>query len=253
MSNEIIVKDKRGQMPAVDQTDNSTAVMKIIERAATNPQVDIDKMERLMAMQERIFERDARMAYNVDMANMQSAMPVIAENGAIVVGKDVRSRYAKFEDIIKAIQPLLQEHGFSVSFKSNFVDNMLEVTGIISHRGGHSEQTTMKLPFDSSGSKNNVQAIGSSVSYGKRYCICMLLNIATGGEDNEDNDGNDVPQTPVFVTDKDIKALKKAAKAVGKDEKYICEKANIKTIDMLLMSRYAPCMNHLQSLMENKQ
>jgi hypothetical protein len=48
----------------------------------------------------------------------------------------------------------------------------------------------MELPFDNSGSKNTVQAIGSSVSYGKRYVLCMLLNISTGGEDN---DGNGAP------------------------------------------------------------
>ena len=42
------------------------------------------------------------------------------------------------------------------------------------------------LPLDTSGSKNGVQAVGSTVSYGKRYAICALLNISTG----DDTDGN---------------------------------------------------------------
>ncbi|MNO71030.1 ERF superfamily protein [compost metagenome] len=63
----------------------------------------------------------------------------------------------------------------------------MSVTGILMHRAGHREQTTMLLPLDTSGSKNAVQALGSSVSYGKRYVLCALLNITTRGEDDDGN------------------------------------------------------------------
>lgn len=42
----------------------------------------------------------------------------------------------------------------------------------------------MLLPADTSGSKNAVQAFGSSTSYGKRYVLCALLNITTRGQDD---------------------------------------------------------------------
>jgi hypothetical protein len=74
-----------------------------------------------------------------------------------------------------------------VAFKSNFVDGQLEITGTLSHKFGHHESTTMRLPFDDTGSKNNVQAIGSSVSYGKRYVYCMLLNINITEDDDDGN------------------------------------------------------------------
>lgn len=243
----LVTKEESKELAAPLPANESAAMLQIISTAAMNPEVDIDKMERMMVMHEKLLNRDAQMAYNSAMSKLQSELPTITENGQIEVNKVIRSKYAKFEDINEAIRPLLKKHGFSVSFKSDFVEQMLDVTGIISHKQGHSEQTTMRLPFDTSGSKNNVQAIGSSVSYGKRYCVCMLLNIATGGEDN---DGNTMPETPLFVTEKDIKQLIGAAKSVGQDEKYICKKANIPSIDKLLVSRYAPCMNHLQSLME---
>ena len=60
----------------------------------------------------------------------------------------------------------------------------MTVTGVLMHRAGHSMRTSMTLPFDTSGSKNAVQAIGSSVSYGKRYVISAMLNIATRKEDD---------------------------------------------------------------------
>jgi hypothetical protein len=43
----------------------------------------------------------------------------------------------------------------------------------------------MILPHDSTGSKNAVQAVGSSTSYGKRYTACALLNITSRGEDDD--------------------------------------------------------------------
>lgn len=58
---------------------------------------------------------------------------------------------------------------------------------MLSHRAGHREVTSIVLPVDTSGSKNGVQAVASSVSYGKRYTAGLLLNITTTGEDDDGN------------------------------------------------------------------
>lgn len=173
----------------IAQPTREDAVLAVISRAATDPNVDIDKMERLLAMQERITAGQALAAYNADMSSMQARMPTISKDAKIMNkdGVSVRSYYATFENIVSTIRPLLDEFGFSVTFKTSFEGGTLHVTGRISHRAGHSEQTTIALPFDPSGNKNDVQAIGSSVSYGKRYALCMLLNITTGGEDDDGN------------------------------------------------------------------
>lgn len=163
------------------------AIVSMIERAAADPRVDMDKMERLLAMQERILDRNARMAYSTALATMQPLMPVITERGGIK-NKDgqFQSRYALWEDINDAIKPLLAQHGFALSFRTGTTtDGKITVTGILSHREGHQEETTISLPHDSSGSKNAVQAVGSSTSYGKRYTAIALLNITTRGEDDD--------------------------------------------------------------------
>lgn len=161
------------------------AVLSVISRAAADPAVDVDKLERLLAMQERIMGVQAKAAYDADMASLQSGMPSISKDAKIIVGGAVRANYASFENIVSTIRPMLDQYGFSVTFKTSFAGESLHVLGRISHRAGHSEETTIALPFDTSGSKNDVQAIGSSISYGKRYALCMLLNIATGGEDDD--------------------------------------------------------------------
>jgi hypothetical protein len=172
--------------PATD----SAALIAVISRAASDPNVDIDKMERLMAMHERMTERNARASYAAALASMQPELPVIERNGMIrVPAKDGKTGhdtpYALWEDINEAIRPVLAKHGFALSFRVRKEADRVEVTGVLSHREGHSEETMLSLPMDSTGSKNNVQAIGSSTSYGKRYTAMALLNITTRGEDDD--------------------------------------------------------------------
>lgn len=180
---EIILPEQRRQNVATISNDNS--IMAVISRAAADPACDIDKLERLMAMHERMQARDAQAEFNTAMAAMQSDIPSIAERGAIVVNGQKRSDYATFEDINDVIKPIMQVHGFAITFKVENVAAGLSVTGILMHRAGHRESTTMLLPLDTSGSKNAVQAVGSSTSYGKRYVMSALLNLTTRGEDDD--------------------------------------------------------------------
>lgn len=165
---------------------DATAIIQMIERAALNPAVDIDKMERLLEMQERVMVRQAKADYMAALADMQPELPVIEERGGIKdrAGK-VQSTYALWEDINEAIRPVLARHGFSLSFRTGQDGAQIIVTGVLGHRSGHSEETTMHLPADGSGSKNAVQAVGSSTSYGKRYTAQALLNLTSRGEDDD--------------------------------------------------------------------
>jgi hypothetical protein len=183
MAGEIILPEQRRTAVTAISSDNS--IMAVISRAAADPACDIDKLERLMAMHERMQARDAQAEFNAAMAAMQSDIPSIAERGAIVVNGQKRSDYATFEDINDVIKPIMQTHGFAITFKVENTPTGLSVTGILMHRAGHRESTAMLLPLDTSGSKNAVQAVGSSTSYGKRYVMSALLNLTTRGEDDD--------------------------------------------------------------------
>jgi hypothetical protein len=167
------------------QPDQNTALIQVIAKAASDPNVDIEKMQRLLDLQERVLNKQAKTAFAADFAQMQTDMPIITERGEISVNGQVRSKYAKFEDINEAIKPVMQKHGFAISFKVKSETNVIVVTAILMHRMGHQEETSMSLPVDSSGSKNSVQAMGSSVSYGMRYTLNALLNISTKGQDTD--------------------------------------------------------------------
>lgn len=185
MSTAIILPEERRTGVSTTRPQADTSLLAVISRAAADPSCDIDKMERLMAMHERMQARDAEAEFNTSMAAMQSDIPSIAERGAITVNGQVRSNYATFEDINDVIKPIMQSHGFAITFKVENVPGGMNVTGILMHRAGHRESTSMFIPLDTSGSKNAVQAVGSSTSYGKRYVMTALLNLTTRGEDDD--------------------------------------------------------------------
>ncbi len=172
--------------PAGEVADYGASLLEVISRAASDPNVDIDKMERLIAMQERVQDRRAEVSYHASLAEMQPELPIITENGGIKnkEGK-VQSTYALWEDINEEIRPILAKYGFSLSFKGQRQNDQQITIGILAHREGHKETTEVSLPLDTSGSKNAVQAVGSSKSYGKRYAAFDLLNITTRGEDDD--------------------------------------------------------------------
>lgn len=172
--------------PPIPTVSESAAILQVIERAAANPAVDVDKMERLMAMHERMLAKRAEASFNADLALMQPELPTISHRGEILnKAGGVASTYALWEDINDQIRPILAKNGFALTFKVGQDGPMRVVTAFLRHRDGHKEETTLSLPLDTTGFKNDVQAVGSSLSYAKRYTAMALLNITTTGEDDD--------------------------------------------------------------------
>jgi len=156
------------------------SLVNLIDRVLERPDIDIDKIERFLDMQRQIEADQAERSYNEDFAAMQTELPAIEKRGTSNNGK-----YAKWEDIQEAILPVTSRFGFAVTHKTRVEGDRVIVTCIVRHRDGHQDQTELPLPLDTSGSKNNVQAVGSSVSYGKRYTASALLGIRVDGEDDD--------------------------------------------------------------------
>lgn len=230
--------------PPTAPISDTAAIIQVIERAALNPNVDIDKMERLLQMQERIMERQAKAEYDADFALMQQELPVITERGGI---KDrngnVQSKYALWEDINEAIKPILAKHGFGISFRPHTGDGKISVTGVLSHRGGHREEATMELPIDTSGSKNAVQAVGSSTSYGKRYTASALLNLTSRGED-DDGKAAGARQT---ITEEQAIYLRELIEAVGADERRFCAHGKVERLEDIRADQFDAAVRLLNS------
>lgn len=169
---------------AVQGNDNMASMFM---NMAMNPECDVDKLEKLMALYERDEARKSQIAFNRDFSAMQSDITTVSKGSKVSYpnskGGKTEYSFATLEDIVDMVRPVLQKHGFAVSFKVN-TSSGVNVQCSLMHKDGHSIETAMQVQADSSGGKNNVQALGSSISYAKRYTLSSLLNIATRDDDD---------------------------------------------------------------------
>jgi hypothetical protein len=180
-SSAVVPRQPESLAPATVPPADNVALM--FERLAKDPAVDVEKLERLIAMQERILDRNAKAEYYADFARMQPSLPTVQERGRTNNGA-----YATHEDIVEAVRPILKQYGFALTFRVAFPDpTTVQVTGVLAHRAGHTEETNFIAKADASGNKNAIQALGSAQHYGQRYTSRALLNIASREDEDDGN------------------------------------------------------------------
>lgn len=163
------------------------SVLSMIERLASNPSFDADKLEKLIGLQMQMAGYQAKVAFEAAFPAMQAEIPAIVERV-----KGDKWFYAPLEDIIGVVRPILLKHGYSLSYRTEWPEaETVSVIGILTHKDGHSRESEFRSAADKSGSKNAVQALGSVVEYGRRYTTKDLLGIVTRGADD---DASSVPQ-----------------------------------------------------------
>ncbi len=203
---------------------------------AVQQNLDIDKLERLMAMQERWNEQQAKETFYGALSQFQKIVPVLEKRSKVAFGTTKYS-FAPLPDIKAGIQDSLSECG--LSYRWEFADNagQIDVTCIITHTSGHAEKTTMTAPADSSGSKNPVQERASTITYLQRYTLIGALGLTTANQDDDGRQGevaetkpeDAAPNLPPVPEGTDTKAPKPKTPGKSDFEKqrqlygYICE------------------------------
>lgn len=187
----LIDKDDAPETALAPVSEPASSLVLMFERLAKDPAVDVEKLERLIAMQERILARNAESAFNVAFTALQASLPEIEEHGGIKDrAGEVQSRYAKWEDIKKVITPILGQHGFSLRHKVEWPsEKSVKVTAFLTHADGHFITSEFLSGADSSGNKNAIQALGSSTQYGRRYTAIDVTGITSREPSRRDDDG----------------------------------------------------------------
>ena len=169
MSQEIIMPGERHQPVALHQQGQEISMLSTISRLALDPRCDMDKLERLISLQDRMEAKTALEAFNAAFAEMQCEMPSVEKR---TENTHTKKMYADLDDINYAVRPVMAKFGFGVSFKIVNQAAGVSITGILMHKGGHREETTMILPLDTGAGRTAVQSVGSTTTYGKRYVMC---------------------------------------------------------------------------------
>jgi hypothetical protein len=180
--NDIVRADEKPSQP--------TSMLAVIERAARDPQVDVEKLERLWVIQEKIIARQAEEAFNAAMSDVQAAIRSISADAN---NNQTRSKYATYAALNRVLRPIYTEHGFSLSFDTGDAsEGMVRVLCYVSHKGGHTRTYRADIPADGKGAKGGdvmtkTHAVGSGMSYGMRYLLKMIFNVAIGEDDDDGN------------------------------------------------------------------
>lgn len=149
---------------------------------AVDKDIDIEKLSRLMQMKKEWDADQARRAFFEAMTKFQSEVPDLRKSKSVAF-KEVKYNYAPLSDITRQIKDTCRDCGLSYRWEIQDTKEEIKVTCLITHIDGHTEQTTMTASPDDSGSKNKIQARGSSIEYLKRYSLIGALGLSTSDSD----------------------------------------------------------------------
>lgn len=233
----------------VAQVSDTESIMQVISRAASDPQTDVDKLERMMDLYERMEGKKAESAFNAALVAAQTEMrPVSAD----ATNPQTRSDYATYARLDKALRPIYTKHGFSLSFDTGdgAPDGYVRVICHVSHSGGHSRTHHADMPADGLGAKGNAvmtktHATGSAMSYGMRYLLKMIFNVAIG-EDDDDGNGAGVPR----INEEQAAEIRRQIKELGADEKTFCKYMLAHNVEDIRADAYDDALKALEKKRE---
>lgn len=229
---------KKDDVPAlpVVQSSEAATVLSMIERIAALPEVPVERIEQMFSLYTKMDAERARRAYHASFAEMQPALPQIERKG-----KSHNGKFARWEDVSAGVMPVLAKFGFGLSFRISEAPGKVIVKCILSHSQGHSEETEHPFPYDTSGSKNAIQSIGSAASYGKRYTASSMLGIATR---DEDDDGNAAERGPTITEDQQIE-LRDIIEAKSLSEPNFCKYMKVAKLSELPAAKFCEAKTQL--------
>lgn len=231
--------------PAGELADFSGGILAVIARAAADPNVDVDKLERLLAMQERVLAREAAQAFTVAMKAAQEEAEPIKRNKK---NASTNSSYTDLEKLSKELDPISHRHGFTLSFGSgeSSLKDHYRVTCDVAHIAGHEKLYFLDVPVDMTGIKGNqnktaTHGFGSALSYGRRYLKLLIFDVAT-----TDDDGQAAGRGKT-VDDAQLASLQNLASGVGADLQRFCEYFGVPSLAAIPVSRFDEATAALQA------
>lgn len=206
----------------------------------------IEQMQQLFELK-RIWEADeARKAYLVAVAAFKADPPKIIKDK---VNKQYNSRYSSIEGMVNSVIPTLSRHGLSHRWNIKQTENGITVTCVLTHILGHSESVSLFGPPDTSGSKNTLQQIKSTVTYLKGATLEAITGLAS--EDfNKSDDGNGTSIT--YITSEQVNILETLITQTGAEKKKFCDYMGVKKLKDIQEGHFNNAVKALQKKSKTK-
>lgn len=209
---------------------------------------DLDQLQKLMDLEERWEKNEARKAYVKAMNAFKADPPTIFKNRRVEF-KGTKYDHASLDHVVDRISEAMSQHGLSFRWDAEQQDSVVSVTCVITHEMGHSESVTLQAAPDTSGSKNSIQAIGSTVAYLQRYTVLAATGLATQDMDDDGVNGEHAPR----ITEEQIAHLQALAKEVNADIPKFLKYLKIESLDQLPASWYDTAVKALEAKRKEKK
>tara|TARA_R100000654_G_scaffold42753_6_gene68991 strand:- start:791 stop:1468 length:678 start_codon:yes stop_codon:yes gene_type:complete len=102
-----------------------------------------------------------------------------------------RSKYATVSAVLQAVLDAFTDHGLSVTQHPGFTDGLVTLETVVGHSSGQWMSSTVAAPL---GGRKDVQAVGSAITYLRRYSLQSIAGLPT--EDDDGNAASSPPRTP---------------------------------------------------------
>lgn len=165
-------------------------VMQILQMAVQQG-TPVEALEKLVALQERVTDRNAAAAFNRALADFQAECPLIEKRSIAKItprggGEGYAYRYAELDTIARTIRPLLVRHGLAYSWNSKIEGANLACACILRHVEGHSQSATFSCPTTSaSPGMSDPQKHASALTFAKRQSLVQVLGLTMTEPDTD--------------------------------------------------------------------
>ena len=240
-------------MPVQQPSSETAAFISVVERAMRDPSMDIERVRQFVELRRQVRAEENEHAFNEAMAAAQHDMGPVRRDAS---NPQTRSKYATLTAVQNALSPIWTKHGFGVSFNTGDApaENMVRVEAIVTC-AGHTRTYRIDMPADGKGARGNdvmtrTHATGSAITYGRRYLLLMIFNIAIGGEDDDGNmasrtNGHAVSDDT--ITEAQATELRRLLKEKGRTEEQFCNFAKLDRIEELPVGRYEAAVAKIKS------
>ncbi len=226
-----------GKEIVIRQPDDNSQQMNPLALIALAVQqgADVEKLTKLFELQERWENREAKKAFVNALSEFKKHAPDVEKRRQVAFG-NTRYKFAALDDCCDKIGPALAEHGLSYTWKTENADKgIIRITCVLTHRLGHSEETSLQAVADQSGGKNAIQAIGSTITYLERYSLLAACGIAV---QSVDDDGR-LSDNDRLLTEAEVASLTRDLNSVKADWDKFLEALRVGNISELKLSQLA--------------
>lgn len=240
----------RPDLPIVQISAPPTTPMEMLNSAMANG-APVETIKMLMDLHERWTAGHARREFDEAMAKAKSEIPPVLKNRKVdftTAKGRTNYRFEDFAEIARTVDPILSRYGLSYRFRLHQDGRNITVTCILSHRAGHSEETTLIGSPDDTGNKNDKQAVGSTVTYLQRYTLKAALGLAS----SEDTDGRAPAPDNENISEEQFQTLQDLIEKAGIPEDTVLTFAKVEALHFLPKRQFASVEKKLLATIARK-